>query len=94
MTLSLVSPESAAQFKVALPETYAATGLIVTAVEPGSKAARSGIEAGNILLQVNHQPVSKIDDLNQFMLAKRDASALLLLVRQGTNQQFTVLEQD
>jgi serine protease Do len=65
-------------------------GVVVTAVKPDSIAARVGIEAGTIILQVDHQPVSSAADFKK-ALDQSTGKRVLLLLRKGDMQQFVVL---
>jgi serine protease Do len=60
-------------------------GVVVDQVSAASKAADSGLERGDVIEQVNHQPVKNIQDFNQAMnQVKPDQSVLFLVNRQGT----------
>lgn len=61
------------------------SGVLVTAVESGSVAAQAGIQAGDVVLAVNKQPVSTVAD---FFLRLKEAkqqrgAALLHIFRNG-----------
>ena len=59
-------------------------GLVVTDVAPGSPAARSGMQAGDVILSVERQEVRTLDGLNKVLdAAKPGATLLLLVVRDG-----------
>lgn len=66
-------------------ELSANTGLLITAVEPGSLAARSGIQAGDVLLAVNKQPVATMGELSDRLkdAEKQRGAALLHIFRNG-----------
>jgi Do/DeqQ family serine protease len=67
-----------------------ASGLLVRRVEPDGPAADAGIQAGDVIQQVDGQSVRSADDLRQ-MLAKGDRPALVL-VRRGGQHLFLPLE--
>lgn len=52
-------PQNAAE-KYGLPEK----GLYVSSVQPGSDAEKQGIRPGDVVLQVNYQPVTTTDEIN------------------------------
>lgn len=52
-------PQNAAE-KYGLPEK----GLYVSSVQPGSDAEKQGIQPGDVVLQVNYQPVTTTDEIN------------------------------
>lgn len=69
-----------------------AHGVVVTQVDPNGLAAMSGIEAGNLILDVQGTPVS---DVNEFraQLSKHDLkSGIRLHVQVGDSQRFVLLQ--
>ncbi|MDX1785457.1 MAG: PDZ domain-containing protein, partial [Roseovarius sp.] len=65
------------------------SGVVVARLDPGSRAARSGLEAGDIILAVNRVPISSVADLRQ-QLAGVDG-ALALTVQRGSARLFLVM---
>ncbi|WP_141731798.1 Do family serine endopeptidase [Oligoflexus tunisiensis] len=57
------------------------TGLIVEAVQPGSASDQAGLKVGDVILTVNHQPVSRTQDF--WNLTKGQERVLLRVERQG-----------
>ena len=74
-----ITPQSAQQLGLS-PTT---TGVVVTNIKPSSTAADSGLRQGDVIMEVNHQPVKEVSDLNQ-ALSKAGNNPLLLVNRQGT----------
>ncbi|MFW8637414.1 DegQ family serine endoprotease [Cribrihabitans pelagius] len=64
-------------------------GVVVARLDPGSQAARSGLEAGDIILAVNRVPVASLSDLRQH-LARVDG-VLALTVQRGSARIFLVM---
>lgn len=60
-------------------------GLLVTAVDNSSLAAQSGIQAGDVVLAVNRQPVASVSDLSKYLkeAEKQRGAALLHIFRNG-----------
>jgi len=67
-----------------------AHGLVVQDVNPDGRAADAGIEAGDIIEQVNRQPVQSVDDLKAALRRSADKPVLLLVSRQGNEVFITV----
>lgn len=57
-------------------------GVKVVAVDPQGPGARAGIQANDVILEVNHQSVASAADLAS-ALAKSASPVLLLIKRQG-----------
>jgi Do/DeqQ family serine protease len=60
----------------------AAEGLVVTQVAPGSPAADAGFQRGDVIEEVNRQPVRGVEELRSALSAAQDRPALVL-VRRG-----------
>jgi serine protease Do len=71
--------ETAAQLQ--LPEST--KGVVVTGIDPASPKAESGLQKGDVIQEVNHQPVRNVAEFEQAM-RKAGGSALLLVNRGGT----------
>ncbi len=63
-------------------------GVLVSSVEPGSAAARRGLQAGDIVTKVNRK---RIDSVKSFSDAVADAKSLVLTVRRGSTQLLLIL---
>jgi len=64
-------------------------GVLVARVEPGGLAERAGLQAGDLIVEANRQPVASIADLAA-ALEPRERPALLL-VRRGDASVFVLL---
>jgi serine protease Do len=60
------------------------TGVVIAGVEQGSAAEEAGLQEGDVIMQINRQPVRNIGDFKRLSgkLSKKD-STLLLINRQG-----------
>jgi serine protease Do len=62
-------------------------------VDPNGKAAEHGFRPGDVLLQVDHEPLSTLKDLEE-SLAKakqKGRNSVAVLVKRGDLQQFATL---
>jgi len=67
-----------------------AKGVVVRQVHPGSPAADAGIRPGDVIAEVNRQPVQTADDLRQALEKQQPGtSALLLVHREGASLYLT-----
>ena len=65
------------------------SGVVVASLDPASRAARSGLEAGDIILAVNRTPVASVTELRE-ELAGIDR-ALALTVQRGSSRIFLIM---
>jgi serine protease Do len=79
VTLENLDAESAKQ--LGLPP--AAKGVVVTDISPSSPEAESGLRRGDVIQEVNHQPVKNVSELNE-AVHKAGKNPLLLVNRQGS----------
>lgn len=68
------------------------SGVLVTRVEPGSQAARRGITAGTLILEVNRRPVANTKEFDKAIKQSRKEGTALLLVTDGRYEAFVVLK--
>ena len=67
-------------------------GVLVTSVMPGSPAADAGVQAGDMVLQVNQSSVSSVEGVKaEVAKAKADKPLLLLLRRADGSTRFAAL---
>ncbi|HWF38676.1 MAG TPA: Do family serine endopeptidase [Candidatus Acidoferrales bacterium] len=82
-----LTPDLAQQFSVP-PST---AGVVVTSVDPASAAATAGVQAGDVIQDVNRKPVNNTEQYEQALQGKTNQAVLLLLNRKGTTH-FVVVE--
>jgi serine protease Do len=73
-----LTPEAAQE--LGLPAS--AKGVIVAGIDPASKIAESGLQKGDLIQEVNHQPVKNVSEF-QSAVKKGGSDPLLLVNRQG-----------
>ena len=78
-----------AQLKTAEPGVRHGGGVLVVEIAPDSPAAETGLQAGDILLAVNRQPVRSLAELRA--VAKRAAGDLLIKLLRDDFVHFEVL---
>lgn len=84
MTLDDITPQMAQQYN--LPIT---SGVLVTAVDPGSPAADKGIQRGDIITHVGvDNPVKSVDDYQSAMEQYQPGDSVILRVRRGDRSFF------
>lgn len=85
MAVSPLTPDVANQLGV-----HAKSGLVVEEVTPASPASDAGIREGDVIVEVNHQPVNNLSQFQEAVKANGNRPALLLVNRQG-NQLYLAL---
>jgi len=66
-------------------------GIVVVNVEPDSLADRAGLAQGDIIKEINRQPIKSVRDYEKIVSnLKKDESVLLLINRRGTALFITV----
>ena len=68
-------------------------GVVITKVTPNSIAGIAGLKKGALILGVNRQRVSTVDEFNQAIASTPKDSPLLLQIKQGDNYLFVSLQQ-
>lgn len=86
LTLQPVTPQIARQFGIEAE----AEGMVVTAVDADGAAADAGIARGDILLEINRQPVSSSDAVQSALQIGAGKPVLLLISRRGQTIYLTV----
>lgn len=79
LTLETLTPELARQYDV-----DARKGVLITGVDDGSLAALSNLQAGDVIVEADHKPVSSVEEL-QSALSKDKDQILLLVTRKSGN---------
>ena len=79
MTLENLDADSAKQLGL----SPAVKGVVVSDIDPSSPLADSGLRRGDVIQEVNHQPVRNVSELNA-AIRKGGKGVLLLVNRQGS----------
>ncbi len=66
-------------------------GVVVTSVLPGSGADRAGLSRGDVIREINRQPITSLQDYEQLIAGlEEDQRVLLLINRRGASLFLTV----
>ncbi len=68
------------------------SGVVVTSVEAGSKAAKKGVTAGMLIMEVNREPVKNTSEFEEAIKKVKKGGSVLLLVNDGRYTRFIVLK--
>jgi S1-C subfamily serine protease len=86
MAVTPMTPELAS--RLGLPGD--AAGLVVTDVDPAGAAGAAGLQPGDVIEQVNRQPVRSQGDLNAALARAGSRPPLLLVNRRGSSVYLTL----
>src|ERR1700733_12545853 len=78
--VSLENLDSQTARQLGLPGST--SGVVVTGIDPSSSEASSGLERGDVIQEVNHQPVKSVAEL-EAAVRKAGKNPLLLVNRHG-----------
>jgi serine protease Do len=68
-----------------------ASGVMVVGVQSGSPAERAGLQPGDIIREVNHQPVQSVQEMRDAITKADNQDALLLLVKRDQGSVFVAM---
>jgi len=86
ISVAPLTPDLASRYR--LPR--GTRGLVVENVDPDGRAAGAGIRTGDVIEEVNRQPVASVADLREALARSTDRPALLLVNREGSQLFMTV----
>ncbi len=68
------------------------SGVVVTAVEPGSPAAETDIKEGDLIKEVNREKVNNINEFKDVLKNTDKGKDILLLIRRGMHTRFVIIK--
>ena len=66
-------------------------GVLITGVRPGSEAARRGLRRGDLIVNVNRQPVNSVMEYREILEELNSGAAVLFRVRRGEANRLIAL---
>ncbi|MFZ5760040.1 MAG: DegQ family serine endoprotease [Thermodesulfobacteriota bacterium] len=87
LTVQELTPELARSFNITDKE-----GVVIANVEAGSAAAAVGLQPGDLILEVNRQRISRVEDYNKAMGTLDKSGSILLRVKRDRHTRFVVIE--
>jgi serine protease Do len=65
-------------------------GVAVRRVDPDSPAGQAGLLAGDLIMEVNRQPVTSVEDVNRYLHRENTGSTLLFLNHDGRTRYIAI----
>ncbi|MGH7962597.1 MAG: DegQ family serine endoprotease, partial [Candidatus Binatia bacterium] len=87
MTVGNVSADIARRFQLDPSQK----GVVVTEVTPGSPAEQAGIQAGDVIEEVNRQAIGSVEEFTKATAEAKEKDTLLILARRGNFTSFFAL---
>jgi len=82
-----VTPSMAAELGLERAE-----GLVITSIKPGSPADEAGLQRGDVIAEINRQPVRNRSDYDRAVEKTEKGKSVLFLVRRGEGSLFLALK--
>src|SRR5882672_2328297 len=86
LTVQTLTPALARQFGL-----HESAGVLVRGVESASPAADAGVQPGDVIAEIDRQPVKSVDDLEGAIDKRRPGSSTLLLVHRNGGDLYIAL---
>jgi serine protease Do len=87
LSLQDLTPELARQLGYDAKQT----GVVISSVEPGSPAATAGLQAGNLIEEINKERIVSLQQIQAALKKSSHPKRILLRVRSGEMSQYVVL---
>jgi serine protease Do len=87
LTVQPVTPEIAENLGINRTD-----GVVITNVTPGGAADEAGLREGDLITQVNRNPVKNLADYNREMAKSEKNKSVLLLIKRGDQSVFLALK--
>ena len=77
-----ITPDMANRYN--LPETG---GVIVSSLSPDGKAAKAGLQSGDIIKEINHEEITSLSDYNRVMDSIKEDTTISMFIRRAAGYQ-------
>ena len=67
-------------------------GVVISSVQPGSRADEAGLRARDVILEVNRETVKNVDSYQSALKTGAKSKIVLLLVKRGDNTLYVALK--
>jgi len=84
LSVADITPDAVQQYKLSSNQT----GVVVTNVAPNGIAAQFGMQAGDVITEVDHQPVKSMKDFSSIMQKIKPGETVLFYLERGQGSFF------
>ncbi|MEN8258685.1 MAG: DegQ family serine endoprotease [Thermodesulfobacteriota bacterium] len=88
MTVQELTPELAESMQI----DKATGGVLVANVEHGSPAAMAGLKRGDLITEINQNPVTDMETFSKLLAQTKKAKRILLLAQRGPHSRYVVIK--
>jgi serine protease Do len=68
------------------------TGVVITAVKPGSPASWAGLTKGTLIVSINHREIRNAEEFQHLLMQSDAKQPILLLIKQGDYMHFVSIK--
>jgi serine protease Do len=68
------------------------TGVVISSVQPGSRADEAGLRARDVIVEVNREPIHDVDTYQKALQSSAKGKIVLLLIKRGDNTEYIALK--
>jgi len=86
LSVSDLTPEIAQRYGIKSKQ-----GVLVTEIEQGSPADMAGIQAGDLIVEINRKPVKDVNEFNREILKVGKGKTVLFLIKRGNTTIYVAL---
>jgi len=69
-------------------------GVVVSGIKKGSRASEAGLQRGDLIQEIEHEPVENIDDFKRIMQESSSKKQILIVIKHRGHSRYVVLKRE